>query len=57
MSPCQRLQGRAQLMTGMTDVFRHPRKWLAGIHLNRNEDGFPIENVGHDGGERDDFVD
>jgi len=32
--------------------FRHLCVLVAGIYLKRSEDGFPIENVGNDAGER-----
>jgi hypothetical protein len=33
-------------MWGMTTMFCHPRRLLAGIHPYGNQDGFPITNVG-----------
>jgi hypothetical protein len=32
-------------------LFRHPCRWLAGIHRKNFKTGCPINNVGHDGGE------
>ena len=35
-------------MSGMTDILRHPRRSVAGIHPYGTQDGFPITNVGND---------
>ena len=42
-----RMSGR----TGVKNISSsncHPRRFLAGIHSKKNQDGFPINNVGND---------
>lgn len=39
-----------QSSAGIHSPFRHTCVFVAGIYLENSQDGFPIENVGNDGG-------